>query len=184
MAVKKRIWATIVYPESAPDDWKDVLEDEHIPAYISPIHTDSTKDHYHIVIIFEGQKSENDAKEVFHKIGGVGAEPVKHKSAYLRYLCHLDSKDKPHYDPNEVSSLSGAPLYANMIQEQNSTSDIYAEMLEFIRNNGVVTFCDLVDYAREHEPSWFSVLVRTNSSVVWYYLKSLNWKIRSNRVEL
>lgn len=32
MAVKKRIWATIVYPESAPDDWKDVLEDEHIPA--------------------------------------------------------------------------------------------------------------------------------------------------------
>lgn len=177
MAIKKRIWATIVYPESAPEQWQDILENEHIPAYISPIHTDSNKEHYHVVLLFEGQKTENDAKDVFNKIGGVGAEPVKHKSAYLRYLCHLDSKDKPHYDPQEVTALSGSPNYATVIaEEQTSTSDAYAEMIDYISSNGLVTFCDLVDYARLNKPFWFSILVKTNASIVWYYLKSKNWK--------
>ena len=183
MAIKKRIWATIVYPESAPDEWQEILEDEHIPAYISPMHTDSKKDHYHVVIVFEGQKGVNDVKEIFSKIGGVGAEPVNHKTSYLRYLCHLDSKDKPHYDPSEVSSLSGAPLYENVIQEQTPTSDIYAEMIDFIGSQGMITFCDLVDYARKYKPAWFSILVKTNASIVWYYLKSMSWKIKSNKVE-
>jgi len=39
MATQRNLhFATIVYPESAPDNWIDKLEEQHIQALISPIH--------------------------------------------------------------------------------------------------------------------------------------------------
>ena len=37
-AQRNTYYATIVYPESAPTDWLDKLEEEHIQALVSPIH--------------------------------------------------------------------------------------------------------------------------------------------------
>ena len=39
---RTRNYACIVYPESAPDNWKELLEDMHIPALISPLHNQDT----------------------------------------------------------------------------------------------------------------------------------------------
>ena len=35
---RTRNFATIVYPESAPENWKSILENEIVPALISPLH--------------------------------------------------------------------------------------------------------------------------------------------------
>ena len=44
MPVEKQItkrfrnYATVVYPESAPENWQEILSDQIIPAFISPLH--------------------------------------------------------------------------------------------------------------------------------------------------
>jgi len=36
---RKRVWATIAYPESVADGWREILENEfNIPTLISPLH--------------------------------------------------------------------------------------------------------------------------------------------------
>ena len=40
MATDSRVrnYATIVYQESAPAGWLDILDELHIPAFVSPLH--------------------------------------------------------------------------------------------------------------------------------------------------
>ena len=54
--VKKRNWAFVLYPESAPENWKEQLQLTGLPCVISPIHDkdvnpDGTpkKAHHHII---------------------------------------------------------------------------------------------------------------------------------------
>ena len=69
---RTRNFATVVYPESAPTNWKLVLQEQCVPALVSPVHdrdvnTDGTikKEHYHVMILFDGVKTQEQAKEVF-----------------------------------------------------------------------------------------------------------------------
>ena len=80
---RTRNFATVLYPESAPADWFDVLTELHIPAFISPLHDidvnptgEVKKEHYHVIIMFDSVKTTEQAIEVFQKIGGVGCERV------------------------------------------------------------------------------------------------------------
>ena len=91
-------YATLVYPESAPHDWIDILEEQHIQALISPLHDkdidkegNPKKPHYHIILIFESLKSPNQVKEINEQFGGVGVIPLHSLGAYSRYLCHTDN---------------------------------------------------------------------------------------------
>lgn len=54
--VRTRNFATVVYPESAPADWLDIINDLHIPCFVSPLHDQDLdakgkpkKPHYHVV---------------------------------------------------------------------------------------------------------------------------------------
>lgn len=60
---RTRNFATVVYPESAPSDWIDKLDQLHVAALISPLHDKDTnpsgepkKPHYHVLLMFEGKK--------------------------------------------------------------------------------------------------------------------------------
>ena len=37
-AGRTRNYATVIYPESAPDNWMQILSESKIPMFISPLH--------------------------------------------------------------------------------------------------------------------------------------------------
>lgn len=180
---RTRNFATVVYPESAPTDWKLVLQEQCVPALVSPIHdrdmnTDGTikKEHYHVMILFDGVKTKEQAKEVFAVIGGVGVEPVKSVRAYARYLCHLDSPDKVHYRTEDVLSLSGAD-YDTMIRLASDKYSAIGEMIEFCIENGMDSYAQLLLYAKNNRVDWFHVLCDSGTITIVQFLKSRYWEI-------
>ena len=59
--LKKRNWGAVVYPESAPEDWEEILKLKGISWARSPLHDsdinptgEPKKAHYHIIISFPG----------------------------------------------------------------------------------------------------------------------------------
>ena len=73
---RTRNYATVVYPESAPDNWKDILSQLFVPAFISPLHDSDLnptgeikKPHYHVMLMFEGVKTKEQVQSVFNSIG-------------------------------------------------------------------------------------------------------------------
>lgn len=170
--VKGRIWACIGYEESLSKNWLDMLEQLHIPCYVSPLHSDDgVKPHYHIMFLFDGQKKQSQVKDIMQSFGGVGCELVQSKTAYLRYLCHLDSDGKTKYNIADVRALNGARSYSDAIEDKTSSRyEILAEMVKYARQNRV-SYAGLVDFAFKNDRyDWIKVL-DVNSRLISEYLR-------------
>lgn len=180
---RTRNYATVVYPESASSDWIMILQEQCVPAFISPLHDkdinsdgEIKKAHHHIMIMFDGVKTQEQAQEVFSTIGGVGIEPIKCARAYARYLCHLDNPEKIHYPIDDVISLSGAD-YETMISLATDKYSAIGEMIEFCMQNDIDSYAQLLLYARDNRTDWFRVLCDNGTVTIVQFLKSRHWEI-------
>ncbi len=177
---RARNFATVVYPESAPAEWLDILSKHCIPAFISPLHDkdinptgEPKKPHYHVIIMFEGKKSIEQVKEVFDSINGVGLEVVKSLRGYARYLCHLDNPEKTQYDVNAVRCI--AADYLGTIGLAVDKYVAIGEMQDFCEKYDIVSFYTLVKYAHAKRPDWHRILCDCGSVFMREYLKSRKW---------
>ena len=191
-SARTRNYATVVYKESDGyiENWQEILADEKIPAFISPLHDrdinpgdtgEVKKAHWHVMIMFEGVKTPEQAKEVFSKINGVGCEVVKSLRGYARYLCHLDNPEKAQYQESDVRCLGGAD-YVGTIGLAIDKYKALKEMMDFCRDYEVYAYSDLLDYACQERFDWFRVLCDNGTVVIKEYLKSRSWQyLQKNR---
>lgn len=182
---RTRNYATIVYPESAPENWQEILASHFVPAFISPLHCDDVnptgeqkKAHYHVIIMFDSVKTIEQATEIFQTIGGVGCDVVKSIRGYARYLCHLDNPEKAQYPPESVKSICGAD-YISVIGLAVDKYIALCEMEEFCDNYDVVSFYALCKYARVHRPDWSRVLKESGTMYMREYLQSRKWSLEN-----
>lgn len=184
-ASRTRNWATVVYPDSAPENWRDVLSELHVPVLISPLHDkdknpdgSEKKPHWHVLLMFEGPKSLQQVEEIFEKISGVGHEYVNSIRGYARYLCHLDNPEKAQYDIEKVIQLGGADLFSII----NLPTDKFAairEMKDFVIANNIVSYADLFDYACDNRQDWFRCLCENGTYVMKEYIKGHSWRVQN-----
>ena len=177
---RTRNYATIIYPESAAENWKEMLEDLHVPCFISPYHTrdknpDGTpkKPHYHVMLMFDSVKSIDQVKKIVQPLGGVGCEVLNSSRGYARYLCHLDNPEKQWYDPLDIQELSGANYYevTNLASDRRATG---REIRNFCKKYKILSFSSLIEYADEYREDWLMYL-ETSGWLVKEYLKSKAW---------
>lgn len=176
-----RNFASIVYPESAVDNWQSILSDNHIASFISPLHDkdinptgEPKKPHYHVILMFDSVKTSQQAQEIFQKIGAVGCEVVKSIRGYARYLCHLDNPEKAQYDVESVRSLCGAD-YNHVIGLAVDRYKAIREIIQFCKDNRIYSYATLFEYCMTERSDWFRVLCDNGSYVIDMYLKSKHW---------
>lgn len=186
-AARYRNFATVVYPESAPEGWQGLLAEQCVPAFISPLHDkdinptgEPKKPHYHVVIMFEGKKSLEQAQEIFNVVNGVGCEKVNSIRGYARYLCHLDNPEKVQYDISETVSLAGAD-YINTIGLATDKYNAIAEMIDFCEMCNVYSYRELLIYSMNNRSDWYRILCDSGTYVLREYLKSRHWDFESGK---
>lgn len=187
---RTRNYATVVYPDSAPENWRDILTECFIPSFISPLHDkdinpggEAKKPHYHVIIMFDSVKTRDQAKEVFDKIGGVGCEVIASIRGYARYLCHLDNPEKAQYNPEDVTCLCGSD-YHGVCSLAADKYKCIRDMLYWCVENHTFAFADLLFYSMEERPDWFRLLCDNSTLVIKEALKSLEWKDRKEKEAL
>jgi hypothetical protein len=183
---RTRNYATVVYPESAPENWQHILAEQFVPCLISPLHDadvnptgEPKKPHYHVVIMFDGPKTIDQAREICSAINGVGCEPIQSIRGYARYLCHLDNPDKAQYRQEDVRCLCGAD-YSAVIGLPTDKYKAIGEMIDWCIEFNVLSYSDLVQYARNERFDWFRVLCDNGTVVMKEFLKSLDWTTRKD----
>lgn len=181
MSTKRaRVWASVVYPESAPENWKELLRDAKVPAFVSPLHDKDKennilkKPHHHIMILNTSVKTREQMKEFFSKISGVGAEEVMSTRSYARYLVHIDNPEKAQYRIEDVEEYGGAD-YASTISMTSDRYTAISEMITYCNEQGIISYADLLMYAKDNREDWFRCLV-DNSVAMVNFLKSKHWR--------
>lgn len=183
---RTRNFATVVYPESAPVNWIERLDQHHIAALISPLHDkdknpsgEPKKAHYHVLLMFESPADyESKVAPIFAEIGGVGREKVGSARGYARYLCHLDNPEKIQYSPSEVCCLGGAD-YNSIVNLPTDDIKVITEIKNFCRENEVYSLAEIIDIAETLHPEWYSTIVLSRCYVIDKYIKSLAWEFET-----
>ena len=142
---RTRNWTILVYPDSAPDDWRDVIAGLHIPAFISPLHDkdvradgSAKKPHYHVVLCHKGKKSVAQIQAISDQLSGVHVDwehcAVGDLSGMVRYLVHFDDGDKHQYSVNEIQALGGADVLAHFADAAD-VDECVGQMMDWLNEN-------------------------------------------------
>lgn len=183
-SIEARNFATVVYPESAPENWREILQELKTAVFISPLHDcdcnpdgEVKKAHYHVMLMYEGKKNINTIRELCATFGGVGCEKVESKRGYARYLCHLDNPEKAQYNPDDVTTYGGEN-YTVVIGTVLDKYKAIREMIAYCNDNGIISYSDLVEYCMVNRDDWFRVLADNGTYMVREYLKSKEWTMK------
>lgn len=176
MAKKRsKYFATLAYLESCPN-YLDYLKTLCIDYLVSPLHScdlhsDGTpkKEHWHIILIFDSLKSLDQVRDLISDFGFVGLEIVQSLRSYARYLCHLDDVDKAQYPVDDV--VSRGIDYQQFIKTDNDKYDVYARIIDYVRDEQIMSFYDLLVYARYNDFDMFRALC-DNSYMIREFLRS------------
>lgn len=185
MASKTRGYVSIGYTESLDEEFIEKLEETHVQCLISPLHDkdvdangNTKKEHYHIMLLFDGPKTIDQAQAIFDSIGAIKCKAINSVRGQARYLCHLDDPDKAQYDQGDVTCLNGADFFG-LIDLPGNKYQAIREMMAYCNENGIRSFSDLTDYAANYNETWFRSLCDNSAYIMKEYLKSRSWKYNS-----
>ena len=175
---RSRAWTFILYPESAPADWKEKLEELHIPIAVSPLHDkdinatgEPKKPHYHIALAFKGMKSYSQILEITKAMNSPIPQVCNDLRGMVRYFTHKDNPEKAQYEQKDIVTLSGFDLGEMLAPTATEGFALQMEMLAFCEKYGITEFMDLVTYASHERIDWMHELTRS-SFLLKEYIKS------------
>lgn len=178
--VRTRNWTIIIYPDSAPENWRDIIDEEHIEWVESPLHDkdispDGTlkKAHYHVLLLFGGVKSYEQVLDFIQPLNCPIPKRVHNAKALVRYMAHLDHPDKEQYNVSKIVAHGGVDIYELLKANSSERYSIIREMITFIKEYNIDEFQDLVDYALEnHFDDWFPLIADNSTILLNQYIKS------------
>lgn len=177
---RTRNWTIILYPESAPKNWRELLDELHIEWIESPLHDkdinangEPKKAHWHILLMFGGVKSYEQVKEITDSLNAPIPERNHNAKAMVRYMAHLDNPEKAQYEISDIKAHGGVDLAEMLRPSSSERYTMISEMLAYVKEEKIMEFQDLMDYAREHHfDDWFPLLCDNSAYVVGQYIKS------------
>lgn len=166
-----RVFAFIVYQDSAPENWIEKLKEQHVRGFISPAHDrdvladgSQKKSHWHVMLYFDGKKSREQIDAIREKALGEdfnkGLEEVVTPGAYARYLCHLDDTDKAQYSRNDVIEMGGAD-YDLAASSAGDETVIMSEISAYVVVRDITSVNTLIRYCKEEaRRDWLAYISR------------------------
>lgn len=183
---RTRNWTFIVYPESAPENWVEILNEEQVPFVISPLHDKDVnadgevkKPHWHVMLMFSGKKSLTQIQAITEKLNSPIPQKVNDTKAMARYFLHLDNPEKYQYSKEDLRVYGGVDIekyLTTVSEEKNERYDKIREMCKFVDERGIVEFSDLMAYAMDNRADWFELLCDNSAYVIGLYIKSRRHK--------
>jgi len=149
--VKKRYWCAVVYPESLPDDWQQILIESGLSCAISPLHDkdidptgEPKKPHYHVILCYSGPTTFNVVKALTERLNAPHPQPLDSVKGYYRYLTHKDNPEKAQYDESKIKVLGGFDIGDFIELTSMEISRILIDLTCFCIDQDIDEYADLM----------------------------------------
>lgn len=156
--VKKRNWAFVLYPESAPSDWRDILQKTGLQCAVSPLHDkdlnptgEPKKAHYHVILCYSGPTSYNVVRSLTESLRSTIPQPLEQVRGYYRYFTHMDNPEKYQYDDKEITTINGFSIMDFVELTKSEVMNIKRELQALIRSADILEYSDLMDLLLDSE---------------------------------
>lgn len=189
MSLKGRNWAFLIYPESMPDNWYELLQMTGLPCSLSPLHDkdiepDGTpkKPHYHVICYYENPTTQKSVKENVTSLVN-GTIPIKLESmtGMYRYHLHLDNPEKYQYDDRYRTFINGFDVSKVDSLTYTEISKLLKDIQHFIKDNGILEYSDLLDVLLENDMFNMWDVARNHTLLLNTYITSKRHKIKQSQ---
>lgn len=188
--VKKRNWAMVLYPESAPSDWRERLQATGLQCAISPLHDrdlnptgEPKKAHYHIIMCFSGPTSFNVVKTLCDELHQPIPQPLEQIRGYYRYLTHKDNPEKVQYSESDISVINGFNIADFVELTRSEIMEVKKQLQALIRNLDLLEYSDFMDYLQDNEMGLEYEVASNNTYFFEKYISSRRNKLKEERLE-
>lgn len=187
--VKGRNWAFLVYPESLPSNWEDIITETGLPMAFSPLHDkdvnpngEEKKPHYHVICYYENPTTNRAVKEyVTDKLNGTIPIKLESMVGMYRYHLHLDNPEKYQYDDRDRRFFNGFDVHKVSALTYTEISKILRQVQQFIIENKILEYADLLDILLDNELFTMWDVARNNTLLLNTYITSRRYKTKKEK---
>lgn len=182
--MKKRNWAFVVYPESAPENWIELLQQCGVVGAISPLHDkdlnatgEPKKAHWHVIVTYEGPTAQSVVERLTERLNAPKPIPLEQVRGYYRYLTHKDNPEKAQYDEKDIQTLNGFNIRDFVEMTKSEVNAKIRIIKKMIRELDFLEYADLLDYLQDNDELADEYDVAINHTILLNtYIKSRRYK--------
>lgn len=156
VTVKKRNWAFLLYPESAPVNWQEILSKSGLQCAISPLHDldldptgEPKKPHFHVIACYSGPTSYNVVKGLTDSLNAPIPQALEQVRGYYRYLTHKDNPEKHQYLESDIQTINGFSIMDFVELTKSEVLSIKRELQTLIRSGDILEYSDFMDLLQD-----------------------------------
>lgn len=183
--VKGRIWALLVYPESAPTGWRELLKQQGVQGFISPLHDkdinekteEEKKPHWHVCLVFSGPTNLSVVKEISSQLNGPAPQRARDVKGLYDYCSHKNNPEKYQYDEAEIESINGFDISRYVTSKSTGEKLLVRRAINaLIRKEGICEYCDLIDRLEELDDVDMLEVAMSSTMHYQHLLTSRRWR--------
>lgn len=181
--VKKRNWAFILYLDSAPQNWRDILQETGALFAISPYHDKDInadgslkKPHYHIIMCYDGPTSYNVVRRITESVNATIPQPLEQIRGYYRYFTHKDNPEKFQYSESDITTINGFDINNYIELTYTEVSKIILQIQFIIRDKYIKNYADLLDYLSDNDLKEFWDVAKNHPYLFNTYIYARKYK--------
>ena len=185
--IKGRDWTFLVYPESAPANWREILDETHIRWVESPLHDQDVnengelkKAHKHILLSSDGPITEQAVMKIIEPLKGPIPKKVGSAKGLVRYMAHLDNPEKYQYPVDEIIGHNGADVASYFELTMTNKIVMMKDIVKFIYEEEIDNYADFLMLCIEKSDDWFNIAVNHNTLAINKLIDAM-WHKKRNR---
>ena len=148
----------VLYPESAPHDWRTEIQLTGIVAAVSPLHDQDVnptgerkKPHYHVILTYPGPTTFNAVKRLTDALKQPIPQPLDSIEGYYRYFTHKDNPEKAQYSDLQIESINGFDITAFVELTKKQVQELKIKIQKIVREMDFTEYAQLMDYLLDNE---------------------------------
>lgn len=184
---KGRDWTFIVYPESAPENWRDILDDTYMRWVESPLHDKDVnadgelkKPHWHILLSADGPITEAAVKKIIEPLNGPIPQKCGSGRGLVRYMIHMDNPEKYQYPRDEIIGHNGADVESYFELTYTNRLTLMKDIITYIYENEITNYADFLMLCILESDDWFDIAINSNTIAINKMLDAMYHK-KKNR---
>lgn len=188
---RSRYWEIIAYPDSMPENYKEIIEKWYLPAVRSPKHDkdiyESTteehkkgeikKAHYHILLAFGNTTTYNNVITYAEELNTKQIRAVSSIRGAYDYLTHKNNPEKAQYIEEDIQYYNGFSKEDTITYSETELEQLKRGIVNIINEKNITEYKSLYDYFNYNDLRECCSLVSRNTTFFNAYLKSKKFMV-------
>jgi len=156
--IKARHWAIVVYPESAPENWLEMIEETRLAFAVSPLHNkdhnpdgEIKKAHWHVILSWDGPQRPTAAKKIADMVNAPNPVRLESVRGAYRYFTHRDNPEKYQYDNEEVKVFNGFDISSYIAVTKEEKYEAVSKIIKIIKERNFTEYLELLSALMEED---------------------------------